>query len=526
MMTPTEIERLLALATPEERAEIDKLLRADSHIWRPQVGRQMEALESKADVIGYGGAAGGGKSDLIAGLALTQHKRALIVRREKVQTEGIIQRMTEILGTTSGYSSQKSAWRIDDHLIEFGGLDNPNDHQKWQGRAHDLKAFDEVTEQREHQVRFIMGWARSNDPAQRVRILMTFNPPTTAEGRWVIAYFAPWLDDRHHNPAQPGELRWFTTIKGKDMEVTSGDRFVMFRGEPLYDFDPTEFSLEKIITPKSRTFIPSRVTDNYFYVKSGYIDQLQTLPEPLRSQMLEGDFAAGIEDDAWQVMPTAWIDAAMERWQPRDAKGAMDSMGVDVAVGGKDSFVISRRHNEWFDDLVRIPGREIPQEHGGPITSGHVIRHRTDRAVVHVDVIGWGLTTCNFLTENRVQVVAVNGASGTNEVSADGELRFINLRAEIVWRMREALDPANPNPIALPKDTALRADLAAYKWKMTARGIQVLAKDEMKVALGRSPDDGDAVCMANMACLKIETFHVMRSKNAEYDTYGDLYADD
>jgi hypothetical protein len=40
-------------------------------IWRAQVGRQMEALLSDADIIGYGGAAGGGKTDLIAGLALT-----------------------------------------------------------------------------------------------------------------------------------------------------------------------------------------------------------------------------------------------------------------------------------------------------------------------------------------------------------------------------------------------------------------------------------------------------------------------
>ena len=44
------------------------------------------------------------------------------------------------------------------------------------------------------------------------------------------------------------------------------------------------------------------------------IGQLQSLPEPLRSQMLYGDFKAGMEDDADQVIPTAWIDAAMDRW--------------------------------------------------------------------------------------------------------------------------------------------------------------------------------------------------------------------
>lgn len=502
--TPAEWERILALATPEERAEIEALLDADlaRHIWRPQVGRQSEAADSLAFITGYGGAAGGGKSDLIAGLALTEHKRTAIFRREKTQTEGIIQRLTEILGSTDGYNSQKSAWRIGERLLEFAGLDNPTDHQKWQGRPHDLKAYDEVTEQRESQVRFTMGWTRSNDVNQRCRVLMTFNPPTTTEGRWVIDFFAPWLDETHPNPAKPGELRWFTTIDGKDRELPGSEPFVLFRGEPLFDFDPAEFSAEKIITPVSRTFIPSRVTDNYFYVRSGYIQTLQTLPEPLRSQMLNGDFNAGVEDDPWQVIPTSWIDAAQARWTDRHDKGPMDSMGVDPAAGGNDVMPIYRRHGRWFDKPIRIPGREIPQERAGPIAAGHVIMNRKDRAVAHVDVIGWGLSCCNFLTENEVQVVAVNFASGSGVRTADGKLEFFNKRAEVIWRMREALDPEGPAPVALPPDPKLKGDLASYKWELRSSGIFIMDKKDQKKKLGRSPDDGDACCLANMATAK------------------------
>lgn len=525
--TPSEWERIYALATPAQRAEIDALLDADlaHHIWRPQVGRQSEAADSRAFITGYGGAAGGGKSDLIAGLALTEHKRTAIFRREKTQTEGLVQRLTEILGTTDGYNSQKSSWRIDNRLIEFAGLDNPTDHQKWQGRPHDLKAYDEVTEQREAQVRFTMGWTRSNDAAQRCRVLMTFNPPTTAEGRWVIDYFAPWLDKNHPRPAEPGELRWFTTLKGRDIEVDDNRPFVLFRGEPLFDFDPAEFSPEKIINPVSRTFIPSRVTDNYFYVRSGYIQTLQSLPEPLRSQMLDGDFAAGVEDDEWQVIPTTWVDAAMERWEPRPrGKGEMDSMGVDVAVGGRDKFVIAPRHGCWFDELIRIPGHEIPQETAGMVGAGLVVKHRRDRAPVHVDMIGWGLTVHNALHENRVQVIGINAARGSKEVTADGKLRFANLRAELVWRMREALDPSNKVQIDLPPDPALRADLTAYKWKLTKQGILARSKDEMKADLGRSPDDGDAVIMANIDTIKQEVIDDMVKARARkaYDPYAEL----
>jgi hypothetical protein len=503
---PAEVERLIGRLSDEDRAELEALLEADfaKHLWRAQVGQQSEAADSLAFITGYGGAAGGGKSDLIAGLALTEHKRTAIFRREKTQTEGIIQRLTEILGTTDGYNSQKSAWRVGERLIEFAGLDNPTDHQKWQGRPHDLKAYDEVTEQREAQVRFTMGWTRSNDAEQRCRVLMTFNPPTTAEGRWVIDFFAPWLDDKHPHPAQPGELRWYTTIRGKDIAVDGPEPFVLFRGEPLYDFDPSEFSAEKIIRPVSRTFIPSRVTDNYFYVRSGYIQTLQSLPEPLRSQMLDGDFKAGVEDDPWQVIPTSWVDAAMARWEAREVKGAMDSMGVDPAAGGKDNLTIYRRHGTWFDKPIRIPGVEIPQERAGPIAAGHVISHRKDRAVVHADVIGWGLSCCNFLTANDVQVVPINFANASSGKTADGTLSFFNLRAEVIWRMREALDPENPHPTALPPDPKLRGDLTSYRWELRPGGIFIMPKEQQKKVLGRSPDDGDACCLANIVSYKNE----------------------
>ncbi len=235
---PALLDTLLRRASPSERAEILGLTASDSiaQPWRPQPGAQALALESDADITGYGGAAGGGKSDLVAGAALTRHRRSLILRRQKAQTDGIVQRIGEILGSSLGFNQSRSAWRLPgtegagagaggagDRLIEFGGLDGPHDHHKWQGRAHDLIAYDEVTEMREAQVRFTMGWARTSDAGQRARVLMTFNPPTTAEGRWVLDYFAPWLDPKHPHPAEPGELRWFTTIRGRDVEVPRAD---------------------------------------------------------------------------------------------------------------------------------------------------------------------------------------------------------------------------------------------------------------------------------------------------------------
>ena len=515
MTATSDIADLLEHLTPEERAELDDLL-GPAPIWSALPGPQMDAYYSEADITGYGGAAGGGKSDLIAGLALTKHKRVLVMRKEKAQTEGIVQRLTEIIGNRDGYNSQKSIWNIPDRaLVEFGGLDNPGDEQRWQGRPHDLKAFDEVTEQREHQVRFCMGWNRTNNPNLRPRVLMTFNPPTTSDGQWVIKFFGPWLQKNHPNPAKPGELRWFTTIKGEDVEVPDSRPFILVDDEPCYDFDPATVREEDKIKPLSRTFIPARVTDNPYYMESGYMATLQSMPEPLRSQMLYGDFTAGLEDDPWQVIPSAWIQAAMDRWTDKAPKGPMDSMGVDVARGGRDKTVIARRHGVWFDKLQRHPGANTPD---GPAAAGLVITARRDRAPVHIDIIGWGSSAYDTLKSNKVQVIGINAARKSVGRSLDGGLPFANLRAEMVWRMREALDPAKDSAIALPDDAQLKADLCAYKWKPTTQGIQIESKEEMIKRLGRSPDDGDAVCMANITTVKTEVIEAMtRQDDKPYD---------
>jgi hypothetical protein len=83
-----------------------------------------------------------------------------------------------------------------------------------------------------------------------------------------------------------------------------------------------------------------------------------------------------------------------------------------------------------------------------------------------------------------------------------GLMRFVNLRAEMYWRFMEALDPLADDPIALPDDTELLADLAAITYKITARGIQMESKDEIKKRLMRSTDKGDAVVMANISTPK------------------------
>jgi hypothetical protein len=457
---------------------------AQTGIWEPLAGPQSEAYHCPANITFYGGAAGGGKTDLAVGLCLTKHKKSIIYRREGKELLSIVERMTEILGTRTGYNSQDGIWRLGDRTIEFGSCKDLGDEQKYQGRPHSLKVFDEITHFQEYQFRFLSGWLRSTDESDPQRILCTGNPPTNSDGDWVIKFFGPWLDPKHPNPADPGELRWYAVIDDVEREVDGP--------EPVRDSRGNESK------PRSRTFIPSKVEDNPFLMQTGYRDTLASLPEPLRSQMLYGDFKAGVDDDEFQVLPTSWVEAAMDRWEEATKNnyrpGVMDSMGVDVARGGRDQTIISRRHGGWYQELLTYPGVSTPN---GQSVAALVVQERRDSAPVHVDVIGVGGSAYDHLDENGIQTIPVNNSNKTSwRDSFSGELKMHNKRAELYWQFREALDPRSESVIALPPDPELKADLCAPRWTMSSSGVKVESKIELIKRLGRSTDKGDAVLLA------------------------------
>ena len=461
-----------------------------STLWKPLPGPQSEAINSKADELLYGGAGGGGKTDLLLGVAGMYHQRSIIFRRVFPELRGLVDRSREIYnyrGATAlkdSYNESLHMWRLHDkRVIEFGAIQYEHDKENYRGRPHDFYGWDELTEFSRSQFEFVNGWNRSTIKGQRCRIIATANPPHTAEGRWIIKYWAPWIDDKHPNPAKPGELRWFATIEGEDIEVDGP--------EPITHHD-------EVIIPRSRTFIPARLADNPYLARTGYGAVLQGLPEPLRSQMLYGDFKAGIEDDQWQVIPTAWVDAAVERGRNVKPEGPLSALGVDPARGGRDQFLIARRYGNWFAPLIKFKGIQVKD---GPTGAKLTLDFYQDGAVINIDVIGIGSSCYDQLKDVMiegipVQVKAINNAQGTKSRDKTGKYKLVNVRAASYWKFREALDPIHGDNICLPDDPELRADLCTPRYKVTAQGIIVEPKEEIIKRLGRSPDCGDAVVMA------------------------------
>lgn len=450
----------------------------------PQSKPQWLALLTRADELFYGGAAGGGKSDLVIGLAIESHIHSAIFRRVYPNLKEIIRRTREVIGNRANENKADRIWTFSDgRTIEFGAVQREEDKTNWQGRPHDLKAFDELPEFTESQYVFISGWNRTTNTGQRVRVVATGNPPTGGAGSWVIRRWAAWLDDKHPHPAQPGELRWYATVEGEEREFTTGAPIIV-NGEMVY--------------PRSRTFIPARLADNPFYSQDNrYRSVLQALPEPLRSQMLNGDFGAAAEVDPWQVIPTEWVRLAQQRWLEREKpKVPLTAVGVDPARGGRDNCSMAKRYDNWFDQIAAWPGAVVKDgPTGAALVSSALGSERP--GYVNVDVLGVGSSLYDSLKPMFENVHPVNVAESSDYRDRSSRLKMRNKRAEYYWRMRDALDPVNGDDLALPPGNDIVADLCSARYSVSAAGVLIEDKEQIKARLGRSPDKGESLLLAN-----------------------------
>jgi len=489
MSTLDEVLERITLLSPKQKEELHaSATESTKHLkWVPNPGPQTDAYFCKADCLLYGGEPGGGKSQLIIGLAYNCHKRSLIMRRQYGDLDRLVEDTLKVHGSKAGFNgSPPPKLRVSaGQIIDFAAAHRVGDEQGQMGKGRDFLGIDEATHFAESQIRFLMGWNRTDDPTQRVRTVLATNPPLTAEGLWVNNMFAPWLDAKYPNPAKPGELRWVVSDEdGKDKWVDGPEPVLIGN---------------KVMRPTSRTYIPAKVSDNPYYAASDYERQLDGMPEPYRS-ILMGGFKTTFKDAPNQIIPTAWVQMAQQRWTktpPEDVP--MCAIGVDASGGGDDPMILAPRYDGWYDELIEIPGKTIPMDRAGAYCGGLIVGYRRDQALVIVDMGGgYGGPMYEHLKGNQIETYAYKGAEKSTRRSADGKLHFTNKRTAAYWQFREALDPGQPggSPIALPPNARLLSDLTAPTFEVTPNGIKAEPKEDVCQRLGRSTDYGDAVVMA------------------------------
>jgi phage terminase large subunit len=197
------------------------------------------------------------------------------------------------------------------------------------------------------------------------------------------------------------------------------------------------------------------------------------------------------EQGEYNVIPLGWIEKAILEWPDAQAEGSI-IIGVDVARGGQDLSAIAIRQGSKLLSIEVFSGLD------GPELAGEAIKRYREygASCINVDSIGVGASVIDSLKEHPdIKFRGIN-VSVTSDVKDDqGNRVYQNLRAEMWWALREALDPKNPNPLALPDDDELLGDLAAPRYSFRKGWTQIEDKEETKGRLGRSPDRGDALML-------------------------------
>lgn len=192
-------------------------------------------------------------------------------------------------------------------------------------------------------------------------------------------------------------------------------------------------------------------------------------------------------DDAEDVLiPLSWIEAAVARTiTPIEADPK--EIGADISTKGVDETVIYKRHGAQ----VKLLDARVPPD-GGKISTVQTAKRikafmeTEDVDFAKVDGIGVGSGVVDRLAEMGVMHDDVQ----FGESAKDNE-RFLNLRAESYWGLRERFDPDNAD-IDIEHDEVLMAQLSSIKWDTNPAGkIRIESKEKMK----KSPDRADALAI-------------------------------
>ena len=159
-------------------------------IWKPHEGPQTEFHSRAEDIVLYGGAKGGGKTDSLIGEALRQvdskNYKAIILRRTYPQLQEIIDR------AHLRYPKLGAKWVAALHRyvfpsgasIEFGHCQHEQDKEQYQGKEYSFIGFDQLEQFLESQFTFISAQNRTSDPDLKCYIRATANPGSV--GHWWI----------------------------------------------------------------------------------------------------------------------------------------------------------------------------------------------------------------------------------------------------------------------------------------------------------------------------------------------------
>ena len=232
-------------------------------------------------------------------------------------------------------------------------------------------------------------------------------------------------------------------------------------------------------------FIPALVTDNKF-IDTQYIDNLKRLSDPVkRARLLLGDWE--YDDDENALIE---YDAILDLFtNDHIGTGGGRAITADVALMGSDRFVLAAWDGRKLLELVSMQksdGREV-------IDAINNLRrkYQVPNSRIVYDADGVGGFIGGFLPGAK---------SFQNGSAAVGGENYENLKTQCFYRLASRVN-ARELDLSRLTDRQVRNDLVQELEQVKRRDadgdgrLKIARKDDVKLAIGRSPDLADAVMM-------------------------------
>ncbi len=259
-------------------------------IFRAQAGPQSLFLSLNADIIFYGGSAGGGKTaaimlDNVRNVLSCSMYKAVVFRRESAQigkAGGLFDSACEFFGNLGKAKRAPHFSYVFDanRVIDFLGMQRENDKLKLQGIQYDAAYFDELTHFTETQFSYMRSRLRSISGQMEPYVRATCNP----EPGWV-ADFIDWYidDDGYAIEERSGIIRYFVELD---------DRRLWFDQREVAQAYIIDNQLEKDASVTSFTFIRAKLEDNQILLQNdpSYRQRLNSLSTVDRLRLIKGNW--------------------------------------------------------------------------------------------------------------------------------------------------------------------------------------------------------------------------------------------
>ena len=254
----------------------------------PQAGPQTAFMTSDADIIIYGGAAGGGKTYALL-MEILRHMNidgfgAVIFRKNYTQVTsqgGLWDTSCQIFSQVEGAESGKSPklhWTFNKAAkLTFAHLGDDKELQSWQGSQIAYIGFDELTHFTKHQFLYMLSRNRSTCGIKPY-VRATCNPDSES---WVADFISWWIDQETGYPIKErsGIKRYLTVLNDTFYWADNAEDLVEAHGINKDDC-------------KSVTFIASNLSDNQILMAAdpSYLSNLKAMSEVDKERLLYGNW--------------------------------------------------------------------------------------------------------------------------------------------------------------------------------------------------------------------------------------------